>query len=99
MTDVLLSPIRLSELEVLIKNSVGQALRENKEIFNNEIKSDASEFAKKYISRQEFMQERNIKSNSTPWLMQQKGKLTPYRFGKEIFYLRSEVDGLIKKAR
>jgi len=98
MTDVLLSPIRLSELEVLIQNSVVKALTE-REALKPRQEETPSDFTKKYISRQQFMKERNIKSDVTPWKMENRGELTPFRFGKEVFYLRSQVDKLMKKAR
>ena len=46
-----------------------------------------------------FMEERKIKSDSTPWSWENQGKLTPYRFGKSIYYRRVEVDNLMQKAR
>ena len=98
MTDILLSPIRLNELERLIENSVQKVFDENKD-FQPSSQPDTSDFSQKYISRQQFMEERNIKSDSTPWSWENAGKLTPYRFGKSIFYLRSEVDDLMEKAR
>jgi len=41
MTDILFTPIRLSELETLIQNSVTKALRENHFSTNNEPDSDS----------------------------------------------------------
>ena len=98
LDNIILSPIRLDELQRLIENSVQKVFDENKDSQPSS-QPDASEFNKKYISRQQFMRERNIKSDSTPWTWENQGKLTPYKFGKEIFYLRDDVDNLMEKAR
>ena len=97
MENLVFTQLSVTEVRSLLREEVEAALNAFQP--KQPEKETPLGFAQKYISRQEFMAQRNIRSDSTPWLMEQKGKLTPYRFGKEIFYLRSEVDGLIKKAR
>jgi len=64
---------------------------------NGQQQLDNSDFSKKYISRSKMMEDFNISSPTTPWSWENLGKLTPVKIGRSIFYLRSEVQDLIKK--
>lgn len=94
--DIVLISIPETTIRNIIRSEFERAL---KEIAKEAPKETNEDFSKKYISRQDFMKERNIQSDSTPWTWENQGKLKPYKFGKEIFYLRVEVEALIKRSR
>jgi len=98
MEDIVLVSIPENRIRSIIRQEFDHAIESLKTSFPAD-NSSPSDFSQKYISRQQFMEERNIKSDSTPWTWENQGKLTPYKFGKEIFYLRTEVDSLMEKVR
>ena len=86
---------RLEELKESLKSVLPKLLKE----FIPKVEGKNGNFPDKYVSRQEVMKAFQLRARSSIWQWENKGKLTPYKIGRRVFYLREEVDKIIEKAR
>lgn len=94
MNDILLTPIRLNELEILIENSVKKAFKQNEAVQNkepNKIESDILDI--KHAG--EFL---NL-AIPTIYSLVSKRELTSYKRGKKLYFKKSELAQWIQSGR
>lgn len=86
-TDILLSPIKLGELEHLIDHSVEKAI--------SRFQSTPQEPKEDYLTRQETADFLKI-DLSTLYHWTKKGKLVSFGLGGRVYYRRSQVESALK---
>lgn len=84
MNDILLTPIRLCELEILIQNSVERAL------FENNKKQTTTQSPEEFLTIQQVSKLLGI-SLVTIHKWKKQGKIKFHRFGSRIRFRKSEV--------
>lgn len=82
--DILFSPIRLNELELLIEKSVLKVLQKP-------LPPPPPQFEERYINKVELKKVLGDVSNPTIWDWEKKGFLKGYRMGRLTMYKLSEV--------
>jgi excisionase family DNA binding protein len=91
MTDTLFSPIRLSDLEILVEKSVERALAKI---------SQAREAADSWLDVDEFCEyhpEKPAKQTVYQWTAN--GEVPHHKRGKKLYFLKSEIDQWLKNGR
>ncbi len=91
MNDILLTPIRLSELELLIQNSMRKILLENQSNKNHD------EEWKDLNSLIEYLPEHPAASTVYTWVS--KNAIPFNKRGKHLYFLKSEIDEWLKSGR
>ena len=92
MTDVLLTPIRLNELESLIHNSVQRAFSEQTTLLRAEQKINPYE----RLTRKDISKEYRVCYGTIHNAMN-KGKLPYEKVGRKTLYKRTDVEHWLKK--
>jgi excisionase family DNA binding protein len=93
MNDLLLTPIRLDELETLIENSVSKALRKNA-ITTTGNQSDTNQL----LNAKEAAKFLNL-SVQTIYLMVSRGDIPVNKKNHRLYFLKSELTEWIKQGR
>lgn len=91
MNDILLTPIRLNELELLIQNSVRKALLETP------LKEDISDKWFDVASLIEYLPEHPAVSTIYAWVHQQ--EIPFHKRGKKLYFLKSSIDQWLESGR
>jgi hypothetical protein len=93
MNDILLTPIRLNELETLIQNSVRKVLSENQ-------KAALQPDPDRWFDLTElcsYLPDKPVKPTVYGWVH---NSLIPcHKKGKKLFFLKSEIDNWLKAGR
>lgn len=84
MNDILLTPIRLCELEILIQNSVERAL------FENNKKQTTTQSPEEFLTIQQVSKLLGV-SLVTLHKWKKEGKIKFHRFGSRIRFKKSEI--------
>lgn len=67
-----------------------------KEIFSEELSEVKKQFKEKLVTRDEAVKVLRI-SMQTLWRMEQRGDISPVRFGRKVMYRESELTQIINK--
>lgn len=84
MNDIILTPIRLCELEILIQNSVERALSENNK------KQTTTQSPDEFLTIQQVSKLLDV-SLVTLHKWKKQGKIKFYRFGSRIRFKKSDI--------
>jgi hypothetical protein len=93
MNDILLTPIRLNELEILIQNSVRKVLSESQKTTQQpeaDCWFDLTELCN-------YLPDKPVKPTVYGWV--HKAAIPCNKKGKKLFFLKSEIDNWLKAGR
>lgn len=93
MTDILFTPIRLSELEILITNSVEKALKNH-----TTSSKEKSEFEEEIFNIDEAAEFLNLK-NPTIYSLVSRGELPVMKRSKRLYFSKLELINYLKQGR
>lgn len=94
MNDVLLTPIRLNELEILIQNSVQKAIA----IVQNKEKSSVRDSEDNFLTVQETAKFLSL-SVATIYSKCSRGELTYFKQGKRLYFSQKGLSEYLKQGR
>jgi len=95
MKDVLLTPIRLNELETLIQNSVERAMTAK-----HLKQTSSSQQANEWFDLNELIEYDPEKRTKPTWYSKiSKGEVPYHKKGKKVYFLKSEIDKWLRAGK